>query len=115
MNDPSATLRFATLAVEFTAGRSSIVRQHSPRKSGASVEESSVIEEQRKRVAAYAASLADINALQQHGQNAIVAACLSALTRMRVADHIDGSRGIDEIAASAKVDPLALRRLIRFL
>jgi hypothetical protein len=59
--------------------------------------------------------MADIAALQAHGQQALLAACLSALARLRVADHVDGRRGIAEIAASARVDPLALGRLVRFL
>src|SRR5262245_37222454 len=79
------------------------------------MEERSIAEEQRERVAAYAALLADIGAMQAHGQHAFVAACLGALARLRVADHIDGRRGFEEIAALAQVDPLALRRMARFL
>ena len=79
------------------------------------MEERSVAGEQRDRVAAYAALLPDIAALQAHGQHALVAACLGALARRRVADHVDGRRTLGEIAAAAQVDPLALRRLVRFL
>jgi hypothetical protein len=79
------------------------------------VEERSVGGQQRERVAAYAALLTDITALQAHGQHALVAACLSALARLRVADQVDGRRGVEEIAAAAQVDPLALRRMVRFL
>jgi hypothetical protein len=79
------------------------------------MEEPSVVAEQRERVAAYAASLSDIAALQAHGQHVFVAACLTALARLRVADHVDGRRGFEEIAAIAQVDPLALRRMVRFL
>jgi hypothetical protein len=75
----------------------------------------SVIGEQRERVAAYAALLPEIAALQTHGQHAFVAACLGALARLRVADHVDGRRGFEEIAVIAGVDPLALRRMVRFL
>jgi hypothetical protein len=75
----------------------------------------SVIGEQRERVTAYAALLPEIAALQTHGQHAFVAACLSALARLRVADHVDGRRGFGEIAAIAGVNPLALRRMVRFL
>jgi hypothetical protein len=79
------------------------------------MEERSVAAEQRDRVAAYAALLSDIAALQAHGQHAFVAACLGALARGRVADHIDGQRTLGEVAALAQVDPLALRRMVRFL
>ena len=79
------------------------------------MEEQSVVAEQRERVAAYAALLPDIAAVQAHGQHAFVAACLTALARHRVADHVDGQRGLEEIAAIAQVDPLALRRMVRFL
>ena len=79
------------------------------------MEERSVAAEQRDRAAAYAALLPDIAALQTHGQHALVAACLGALARRRVADHVDGRRTLGEIAAAAQVDPLALRRLVRFL
>jgi hypothetical protein len=79
------------------------------------MEEQSVVAEQREQAAAYAALLADMGALQAHGQHALVAACLSALARLRVADHVDGRRGVEEIAAAAQVDPLALRRMVRFL
>src|SRR5262249_20320514 len=44
-----------------------------------------------------------------------VAACLCALARVRVADHVDGQRGIEEVAALAQVDPRALERMARFL
>jgi hypothetical protein len=44
-----------------------------------------------------------------------VAACLGALARCRIADHVDGQRTLGEIATLARVDPLALRRLVRFL
>jgi O-methyltransferase domain len=74
-----------------------------------------VAKEHSERVAAYAALLADIAALQAHGQHALVAACLGALARQRVADHVDGQRTLDQIAAIAQVDPLALRRIVRFL
>jgi hypothetical protein len=79
------------------------------------VEAQSVIGEQRERVASYAAQLADIAALQVHGQHAFVAACLGALARCRVADHVDGQRTLAEVAALAQVDPLALHRVVRFL
>ena len=79
------------------------------------MEEQSVVAEQRERVAAYAALLPDIAAVQAHGQHAFVAACLTALARLRVADHVDGQRGFEEIAAIVQVDPLALRRMVRFL
>src|SRR5262249_52676495 len=75
----------------------------------------SVAGEHRDRVAAYAALLPDIAALQAHGQHAFVAACLGALARCRVADHMDGQRTLGEIAALAQVDPLALQRMVRFL
>src|SRR5262249_43162709 len=75
----------------------------------------SVAGEHRDRVAAYAALLPDIAALQAHGQHAFVAACLAALARRRVADHMNGQRTLGEIAALAQVDPLALRRMVRFL
>src|SRR5262249_31110064 len=75
----------------------------------------SVAGEHRDLVAAYAALLADIAALQAHGQHAFVAACLGALARCRVADHVDGQRTLEEVAALARVDPLALRRMARFL
>jgi hypothetical protein len=79
------------------------------------MEERSVVREQRELVAAYAAQFSDIAALQAHGQHAFVAACLCALARLRVADHVDGQRGLEEIAAIAQVDPPALRRMVRFL
>ena len=79
------------------------------------MEERSVAAEQRDRAAAYAALLPDIAALQTHGQHALVAACLGALARCRIADHVDGQRTLGEIATLARVDPLALRRLVRFL
>ena len=79
------------------------------------MKERSVVEEQRERVAVYATMLTDIATLQAHGQHAFVAACLSALARLRVADHVDGKHGFEEIAAIAQVDPLALRRIVRFL
>ena len=79
------------------------------------MEERSVAGEQRDRVAAYAALLPDIAALQAHGQHALVAACLGALARRRVADHVDGQRSLGEIAALAQVDLLALQRIVRFL
>jgi hypothetical protein len=75
----------------------------------------SVTTEQRERVAAYAALLPEIAALQAHGQQAFVAACLCALARLRVADHVDGRRGFEEIATIAGVCPVALRRVVRFL
>jgi hypothetical protein len=75
----------------------------------------SVLEEQRERVAAYAALLPEIAALQAHGQQSFVAACLAAIARLRVADHVDGRRSIGEIAALAQVDPQALSRMARFL
>jgi hypothetical protein len=79
------------------------------------VEARSVVGEQQDRVAAYAALLTDIAALQAHGQHAFVAACLGALARCRVADHVDGQRTLGEVAAIAQVDPLALQRMVRFL
>jgi hypothetical protein len=79
------------------------------------MEERSVTAEHRDRVAAYAAQLTDIAAVQAHGQHAIVAACLGALARCRVADHVDGQRTLGEIAVRARVDPSALQRLVRFL
>jgi hypothetical protein len=79
------------------------------------MDERSVAEGHRDRVAAYAAQLPHIAALQAHAQHAFVAACLGALARCRVADHIDGRRTLGEIAAAARVDPLALRRVVRFL
>jgi hypothetical protein len=79
------------------------------------MEERSVAGDRRDRVAAYAALLPDIAALQAHGQHAFVAACLGALARRRVADHMDGQRTLGEVAAIAQVDPLALRRMVRFL
>jgi hypothetical protein len=79
------------------------------------MDERSVIGEHRERVAAYAAALGDIAALQVHGEHVLVAACLGALGRLRVADHIDGSRGIEEIAAVAGIDAEALGRVVRFL
>src|SRR6516225_5949063 len=79
------------------------------------MEERSVAAEHQNRVAAYAALLTDIAALQAHGQHAFVAACLGALARCRVADHVDGQRTLGEVAALAQVDPLALRRMVRFL
>jgi hypothetical protein len=79
------------------------------------MDERSVAAEHQQRVAAYAVLLPDIAALQAHAQHVFVAACLSALARQRVADHIDGQRTFEEIAAAARVDPLALRRLLRFL
>src|SRR5262249_31308261 len=82
---------------------------------GGRMEEQSVVAEHRERVAAYAALLPDIAAVQAHGQHAFVAACLTALARLRVADAVDGQRGLEEIAAIGQVDPLALRRMVRFL
>jgi hypothetical protein len=79
------------------------------------MEERSVAREHRDRVAAYAALLPDIAAVQAHGQHAFVAACLGALARRRVADHVDGQRSLGEIAALAQVDLLALQRIVRFL
>ena len=79
------------------------------------MEEQSVAQEHRERVGAYAALLAEIGALQAHGQHALVAACLGAVARVRVADHVDGKRGLEEIAEVAQVDPLALRRIVGFL
>jgi hypothetical protein len=79
------------------------------------MEERSVAAEHRDRVAAYAALLTDIADLQAHGQHAFVVACLAALARCRVADHVDGQRTLGEVAALAQVDPLALRRMVRFL
>jgi O-methyltransferase domain len=79
------------------------------------VEAQSVTAEHRERAAAYATLLPDIAALQAHGQHALVAACLGALARRRVADHVDGQRTLAEVAAVAQVDPLALRRMVRFL
>jgi hypothetical protein len=79
------------------------------------VEVRSVTDEQRERVAAYAALLPEIAGLQAHGQHSLVAACLSALARTRVADQVDGRRGIEQVAALARVDPLALARMARFL
>jgi hypothetical protein len=75
----------------------------------------SVTAELRERVAAYAAQLPEIAALQAHARHAFVLACLGALARLRVADHVDGRREIEEIAAIAGVDPPALRRTLRFL
>src|SRR5262249_52662071 len=79
------------------------------------MEERSVAGEHRDRVAAYAALLPDIAALQAHGQHAFVGACLGALARCRVADHVDGRRTLGEVAVLAQVAPLALRRMVRFL
>jgi hypothetical protein len=79
------------------------------------MEEQSVAAEHQNRVAAYAALLNDIAALHAHGQHAFVAACLGALARCRVADYVDGQRTLAEVAALARVDPLALRRMVRFL
>jgi hypothetical protein len=79
------------------------------------MEERSIAGEQRERATAYAALLPDIAALQAHAQHVFVAACLGALARRRVADHMDGRRMLDEVAAVAQVDPLALRRIVRFL
>ena len=75
----------------------------------------SVTAEHRERVTAHAAALADIGALQVHGQHTLVAGCIAAVARTRVADHVDGTRGVDEVAAAAGVDPQALRRIVRFL
>jgi SAM-dependent methyltransferase len=71
--------------------------------------------EHRGRVAEYAALLPDIAALQVFGQHALVAAGLAAIARRRVADHIDGQRSLEEVAAAAGVDPSVLHRLARFL
>jgi hypothetical protein len=79
------------------------------------MEERSIAGEQRGLVAAFAAQWTDIAALQAHGQHVFVVACLCALARLRVADHVDGRRGLEEIAATAQVDPQALRRMVRFL
>jgi hypothetical protein len=56
------------------------------------MQEQSVFAEQRERVAAYAALLPDIAAVQAHGQHVFVAACLTALARHRIADHVAGWR-----------------------
>jgi hypothetical protein len=79
------------------------------------MDEQSVMGGHRVRVAAYAAALGDIAALQVHGEHVLVAACLGALGRLCVADHIDGKRRIEEIAAIARVDAAALGRVVRFL
>jgi SAM-dependent methyltransferase len=59
--------------------------------------------------------LPEIAGIQAHGQHSLVTACLCALARLRVADHVDGRRGIEEVAALAQVDPRALARVARFL
>src|SRR5262249_19032584 len=82
---------------------------------GGRMEERSVTEEQRELVATYATLFPDIAAMQAHGEHAFVTACLCALARLRVADHMDGQRGFEEIATIAQVDPQALRRTVRFL
>jgi SAM-dependent methyltransferase len=79
------------------------------------MQDQSIIKEHQARVAAYVALLPDIAALQAHGQHVFVVACLGALARRRIADHIDGQRTPDQIAAAAHVDPMALRRILRFL
>ena len=63
----------------------------------------------------YAAQWSDIAALQVHGQHVFVTACLSAIARVGLADHVNGERGFDEIAAIGQVHPLVLRRVVRFL
>jgi hypothetical protein len=77
--------------------------------------EHSVIAEHGRRVAAYVDSLAAIGAIQEHAQHGFVAACLAALARLRIADHIDGATPLEEIAARTSCDLLALQRILRFL
>jgi hypothetical protein len=79
------------------------------------MEPTPVTSEHRDRIAAYVANLPEIAALQAHGQSALIAACICAIARLRIADHVDGQRGVDKIAALAKVNPAALSRILRFL
>jgi hypothetical protein len=75
----------------------------------------SVLEEQGARVAAYVDALPEIGAIQEHAQHAFIAACMSALARLHVADHMDGVSRLEEIATRTRVDRFALERILRFM
>jgi hypothetical protein len=77
--------------------------------------EQSVRAEQGARVAAYVDALPAMGAIQEHARHVFIAACLTALARLRIADHVDGATSLEEIATRTGCDLLALRRILRFI